>query len=53
MKEIRIAVNNTILCLDAYILCRDTRTRTEFRLIEEMTGWVVEIVKFKPVAEII
>lgn len=38
---------------DGYILCRDARTGTEFRLIEEMTGWEVEIVKCKPVAELL
>lgn len=36
---------------DGYILCRDIMTGTEFRLVEEMTGWEVEIVKVRPVAE--
>lgn len=38
---------------DGYILCRDARTGTEFRLVEEMTGWEVDIVKCKPVAELV
>ena len=37
---------------DSYILCRDAMTGTEFRIVEEMTGWEVEIVKVRPVAEL-
>lgn len=37
---------------DGYILCRDVMTGTEFRIVEEMIGWEVEIVKVMPVAEI-
>lgn len=36
---------------DGYILCQDVRTGMEFRIVEEMTGWEVEIVKVMPVAE--
>lgn len=37
---------------DAYILCRDKITGIEFRIVEEMTGWEVEITKFRLVAEL-
>lgn len=37
---------------DCYILCRDARTGTEFQIVEEMTGWEVEITKVRPVAEL-
>lgn len=37
---------------DGYILCRDAMTGTEFRIVEEMTGWEVEIAKVKPIAEL-
>lgn len=37
---------------DGYILCRDAMTGTEFRIVEEMTGWEVEITKVRPVAEL-
>lgn len=37
---------------DAYILCRDKISGVEFRIVEEMTGWEVEIVKVRPVAEL-
>ena len=37
---------------DAYILCRDKITGVEFRIVEEMTGWEVEITKVRPVAEL-
>ena len=37
---------------DVYILCRDVMTGTEFRIVEEMTGWEVEITKVKPIAEL-
>lgn len=36
---------------DGYILCRDAITGIEFRLVEEMTGWEVEIIKASLVAE--
>lgn len=36
---------------DGYILCRDAITGIEFRLVEDMTGWEVEIIKARPVAE--
>lgn len=36
---------------DGYILCRDARTGLEFQIVEEMTGWEVEITKARPVAE--
>ena len=38
---------------DGYILCRDIISGNEFRLTEEMTGWEVDIVKCKPVAELV
>lgn len=38
---------------DCYILCRDIISGNEFRLTEEMTGWEVDIVKYKPVAELV
>lgn len=38
---------------DGYILCRDARTGLEFQIVEEMTGWEVDIVKCKPVAELV
>lgn len=37
---------------DGYILCRDARTGLEFRIVEEMTGWEVEIVNSWVVAEL-
>ena len=37
---------------DCYILCRDKITGVEFRIVEEMTGWEVEITKVRPVAEL-
>ena len=37
---------------DGYILCRDKITGVEFRIVEEMTGWEVEITKVRPVAEL-
>ena len=37
---------------DGYILCRDAMTGTEFRIVEEMIGWEVEITKVRPVAEL-
>ena len=37
---------------DGYILCRDVITGTEFRIVEEMIGWEVEITKVRPVAEL-
>ena len=36
---------------DNYILCRDKITDIEFRITLEMTGWEVDIVKFRHVAE--
>lgn len=38
---------------DGYILCRDIISGNEYRLTEEMTGWEVDIVKCKPVAELV
>lgn len=37
---------------DGYILCRDVITGLEFRIVEEMTGWEVEIVNSWTVAEL-
>ena len=37
---------------DGYILCRDAISGNDFRLTEEMTGWEVDIVNVKPVAEL-
>ena len=37
---------------DGYILCRDKITGIEFMIVEEMTGWEVEIKKVRPVAEL-
>lgn len=37
---------------DGYILCRDARTGLEFRIVEEMTGWEVELVNSWTVAEL-
>ena len=37
---------------DGYILCRDKITGVEFRIVEDMTGWEVEITKVRPVAEL-
>lgn len=37
---------------DGYILCRDKINGVEFRIVEEMTGWEVEIIKVMPVAEL-
>lgn len=37
---------------DGYILCRDIISGNEFRLTEEMTGWEVEIVNSRIVAEL-
>lgn len=36
---------------DGYILCQDAITGIEFRLVEDMTGWEVKIIKARPVAE--
>lgn len=65
MKRIaKKAINNQCYCqvlqkniillesADGYILCRDYRTGTEFRIVEEMTGWEVDIVKVIPFAEL-
>lgn len=43
---------NKLESADGYILCRDERTGTEFRIVEEMTGWEVEITKVRQVAEL-
>ena len=37
---------------DGYILCRDEITGVGFMIVEEMTGWKVEITKVRPVAEL-
>ena len=37
---------------DGYILCRDKISDVEFIIVEEMTGWEVEITKVRPVAEL-
>lgn len=37
---------------DGYILCRDKITGVEFRIVEEMAGWEVEITKVRAVAEL-
>ena len=47
-------LQKNIVLLDAsdnYIFCRDKITGIEFRITEEMTGWEVDIVKFRHVAE--
>ena len=37
---------------DGYILCRDKIKGVEFRIVEDMTGWEVEITKGRQVAEL-